>query len=349
MAFDPSSLGLPVELSQIPSKLMALWDDAEHRTRACLLNLVVYCSGTEQFASNTELISQFVRNHACRALLVGEVPSASNTPKLSAWIQAHCHVTKAGSQEICSEQITLLAEGLSQTAISNAVMSNLDYDLPLNIWWQGALPENANSPLWQRVDRLIFDSALWTDPSESLHRLTRIRERFGSRITLADLNWTRSLALRQAAAQCFDHPALLAGIEKLSHLEIRHAADSKLTALLLASWFAAQFSWMVAEDKGSSIHFRSPKGASIACTFVTSLGPSVSGLTIRSEGCSLSLEREGSSGLLSAATKTDAGTTVAHYPDGSSNLIHLLSEEMTPGNRHRVYLKALNILQVLIP
>lgn len=348
MAFDSSSLGLPVELSQIPGKLMALWDDAEHRTRACLLNLVVYCSGTEQFAANTELISRFVRNHACRALLVGEAPAGAAAPKLSAWIQAHCHVTKTGSQEICSEQITLLAEGLSQGAISNAVMANLDYDLPLHIWWQGALPENADSPLWQRVDRLIFDSSLWSDRSESLHRLSQIRERFGNHVTLADLNWTRTLSLRQAAAQCFDHPSLLANIEKISHLEIRHSADAKLTALLLACWFAAQFSWVVSKEEGSSIHFSSQKGDPIKCSFLASSGPSVSGLTLESDRCSLSIEREGNSGLLNATIKSQTGTTVAHYPDGNSDPINLLSEEMTPGNRHRVYLKALNILQGLV-
>ena len=163
MAFDPSSLGLPVELSQISSTLNALWDTPEQRTRACLLNLVVFSQGTQNLAANTELISKFVRNHACRAILLGNSPS-EKIQKASAWIQAHCHMTKAGAQEICSEQITLLAEGLSQNTVANMIMANLDYDLPLTLWWQGDLPDDTESPLWQRVDRLIIDSLDWQKP-----------------------------------------------------------------------------------------------------------------------------------------------------------------------------------------
>jgi glucose-6-phosphate dehydrogenase assembly protein OpcA len=347
MAFDPSSLGLPVELAQIPKQLKALWDDEEHRTRACLLNLVVYCQNTDEFTSNTQLISQFVRDHACRAILVGDVPSES--PKSSAWVQAHCHLTKAGAQEICSEQITLLAEGLSQTAVANLIMSNLDYDLPLNLWWQGPFPKDATSPLWQRVDRLIFDSSLWDNPGENLHRLTLVREHFGTHLTLADLNWTRTLGIRQAAAQCFDNPALLREINNINHLEIRHSSDSKLAALLLASWFAAQFGWMVDDSNDTRIQFRSASGAQVLCTFLTGLGASVTGITLKTSDNTLSIEREAASGLLNAITKTDSGTSNAHYPSGNCDLLSLLSEDMTPGNRHRVYLKALTILQVLLP
>ena len=347
MVFDSSSLGFPVELSQIPTQLKALWDD-EHRTRACLLNLVVYCQGTDQLAANTDLIARFVRNHACRAILVGDDSTASS-PEASAWIQAHCHLTKAGAQEICSEQITILAKGLSQTAIANLVMANLDYDLPLNLWWQGSLPQSADSPLWQRVDRLVFDSSLWGNQGEELHRLTLIREHFGSRLTLADLNWTRTLGFRQATAQCFDNPTLLSEINTISHLEIRHASDSKLTALLLSSWFAAQFGWMVAEHDDDRIHFRSKAGTDVLCTFLTGLSSFVSGISVTTKHCALSIEREPSTGLLNTVFKSPESSQEAHYAAGCNDLLGLLSEEMTPGNKHRVYLKALTILQILLP
>ncbi len=349
MAFDPSTLGLPVELTQIPSQLKALWGNEEHRTRASLLNLVVYCQGTSSFTTNTELISRFVRSHACRAILLGDCPAAEAAPKVSAWIQAHCHLNKAGAQEICSEQITFLAEGISQTGIANLLMANLDYDLPLNLWWQGDLPAQPNSPLWQRVDRLIFDSLHWRDPSEALHRLTLIREQVGPRVTFADLNWTRTLSLRQAVAQCFDMPELQNELGKLNHLEIRHAPEARLGAMLLASWFAAQLGWMVVDHEPTAIHFRTPTGVSLTCSFLTGLSDSLSGLTIRSDHASLSLEREVGSTLFQSVVKTVTGTTTAHFAAGNDDLRSLLSEEMTPGTKHRVYLKALTILQVLIP
>jgi glucose-6-phosphate dehydrogenase assembly protein OpcA len=229
------------------------------------------------------------------------------------------------------------------------VMANLDYDLPLNLWWQGTFPEDADSPLWQRVDRLIFDSSLWEDQNEALHRLALIRERFGARLTLADLNWTRTLGLRQAAAQCFDQRVLLENISKISTLEIRHSPGTRLTALLLASWFAAQFSWMVAEVEPDGIQFRTQSGDTVHCSFLTGLGESVAGLTVKAGDCFLSIEREAGSGLLHSVTKSQSGTEHAHYAGGNHDLLFLLSEEMTPGNKHRVYLKALTILEVLLP
>lgn len=347
MAFDSSFLGLPVELSQISSTLKALWDTPEQRTRACLLNLVVLCQGTQNLAANTELIAKFVRNHACRAILVGDAPAEKN-PKASAWIQAHCHMTKAGAQEICSEQITMLAEGLSQTTVANMIMANLDYDLPLNLWWQGELPPNTDSPLWQRVDRLILDSLDWQDPTEDLKRASQIRERFGKRLALADLNWTRTLSFRQALAISFDSPLILNELNKIEHLEIQHAPNARLTALLLAGWFAAQLSWEVTGKTDGSVHFLSPSGGEINCTLIESPGDALSAVTVRSAKSSLSLRREPGSNLLEAREESSAGTSFVHFPAGCSELTGLLSEEMMPSTQHKIYLKTLGTLQALL-
>jgi glucose-6-phosphate dehydrogenase assembly protein OpcA len=347
MAFDSSFLGLPVELSQISSTLKSLWDTPEQRTRACLLNLVVLCQGTQNLATNTELIAKFVRSHACRAILVGDVPS-EKVQKASAWIQAHCHMTKAGAQEICSEQITLLAEGLSQTTIANMIMANLDYDLPLNLWWQGDLPPNIESPLWQRVDRLIVDSLDWQDPKEDLRRAFLLKEQFGDHLTLADLNWTRTLSLRQALAISFDSPPILAELDKIERLEIHHAPKARLTALLLASWFGAQLSWTVADHTAKALYFSSRSGRQIECTLVETPGETISSVTVNASNSSLSIHRELGSVLLDATLKSAAGTQIAHFPAGSSDFIGLLTEEMMPGTQHKIYLKALSALRALL-
>lgn len=347
MAFDSTALGLPVELNHISSTLNSLWSNPEQRTRACLLNLVVYCQNTEDLAANTELISKFVRSHACRAILLGDVPAPA--PKASAWIQAHCHITKAGTaQEICSEQITLLAEGLSQTTVANMVMANLDYDLPLNLWWRGELPANTESPLWQRVDRLIIDSLDWKHPKGELQRLSSIREHFGSRMALADLNWTRILSLRQAAALSFDNKNLMGSTNAIDVLEIHHAPSYKLTAMLLACWFAAQLSWEIVAKDDASIRFKAASGASVECRFVESAGDFISALKIHAGHSRLSIERERGSSHLNATTVSEEGTTTAHFPAGSSDLIGLLNEEMMPGAHHKIYLKALKHMHTLL-
>ena len=347
MALDSSSLGLPVELSQISSTLHALWDAPEQRTRACLLNLVVFTQGTQQLASNTALISKFVRNHACRAILVGNA-SFEKTPKASAWVQAHCHMTKAGAQEICSEQITLLAEGLSQTSVANMIMANVDYDLPLNLWWQGELPDNTDSPLWQRVDRLIIDSLDWQNPSEDLRRLSDIRANFGTHLALADLNWTRTLGLRQAIALSFEAPSLQQELSGLSQLQIQHAPNARLTAMLLISWFAAQLSWEFAGKEGDVVHFNSSTAGKVHCSLKETPGEAISAISLKAAHAQLSLRREPGSSLLNVTTETSSITSNAHFPAGNNDLINLLSEEMTPGTRHKIYLKTLSALQPLL-
>jgi glucose-6-phosphate dehydrogenase assembly protein OpcA len=347
MPFESASLGLPVPVGQITAQLKALWADGDHRTRASLLNLAVYCQTTASFDENTALISRFVRNHACRAILLGDIPAA-HAPSVSGWIQAHCHLTKAGAQEICSEQITLLAEGLPQVAVANLLLSHLDYDLPLNLWWQGPLPQSPDSPIWHRVNRLIFDSRNWSDPAEEIRRLNLLRAHSGARLHLADLNWTRSLSLRQAIAVSFDAPALLGAIPHLTRLEIQHGSGARLTALLLAAWFAAQFQWRAAGAQDGDLLFQSPSGSTIRCRLTPSQNEEISRVVIGSDDCTLSIEHENGSPLLNAVRKDVQGSTVSHFTAGNRDLQSLLSEEMIPGVKHRVYLKALSVLPSLV-
>jgi glucose-6-phosphate dehydrogenase assembly protein OpcA len=349
MSFDPTTLGLEVELSHIPAQLKALWD-SDSRTRASLLNFVVYCQDTTAFEENTALISRFVRNHACRAILLGDCPT-HNGPKITAWVQAHCRITKAGAGEVCSEQITILAEGMSAQGVANVVLSNLDYDLPLSLWWQGAFPPDGSSPLWARVDRLLFDSLSWENPLESLKRLQLIRAGANSRMAVADLNWTRTLSFRQALAECFDVPTLRSGLSQISHLEIHHAAGASTTALLLLSWFAAQLGWNVAQRGTRRLVLTNPSGATIDCDLLSNESAQETGVTsvrCRADGLDLQVTRESNSPLLLAKHSAGGKTGTAHYPAANTTIESLLTEELIPGPRHRVYLRALQALETLL-
>jgi glucose-6-phosphate dehydrogenase assembly protein OpcA len=349
MAFDPTTLGLEVELTKIPAQLKALWDGGS-RTRASLLNFVVYCQDTAAFEANTALISRFVRNHACRAILVGDCPT-NNGPRVTAWVQAHCRVTKAGAGEVCSEQITILAEGMSPEGVSNAVLTNLDYDLPLSLWWQGPFPPNGQSPVWARVDRLLFDSLFWQDPLEALGRLQQIRAKANTRMAVADLNWTRTLSFRQALAECFDAPALRPSLRGISHLEIQHSSDAATTGWLLLSWFAAQLGWTVLQRGAHPLLLSTPSGATVECRLVADADAPAACITkvkLNAGGLELQVSREAGTPLLLANLSENGSTSTAHYPAGNSSMESLLTEELTPGPKHRVYLKALQTLETLL-
>src|SRR3954462_4811264 len=111
---DTSSFGKPVEVGKISRELKQLSDsDAGARTKASLINFAAYFQGTQRMQENTAMVAEFTGQHACRALLLCPEPDAPE-PKGSAWINAHCHVTKAGAKQVCCEQVSFLFEGHSE-------------------------------------------------------------------------------------------------------------------------------------------------------------------------------------------------------------------------------------------
>src|SRR5687767_14654524 len=133
--FDPSTLGTPVDVTAIAKELKKLWESTGGtQTRASLINFAVYFQGTDGFAANTELVNEFTRHHACRALLLCHEPASAES-RVSAFINAHCHLTRAGAKQVCCEQVSLLFEGQTSSRIASTLFANLDSDLPLYLWW----------------------------------------------------------------------------------------------------------------------------------------------------------------------------------------------------------------------
>src|SRR2546430_6345947 len=160
-AIETYSLGESVEIGQIAQELKKLWQDGEGAmTRASLINLAIYSEKSGSLEKNTQLISRITENHACRALVIG-VDRESKENRVDAWINAHCHLTRAGSKQICSEQISFLLEGPCTKFLPSIVFSHVDSDLPLYLWWQDEFHDPMDPQLWAWVDRLIFDSQAW--------------------------------------------------------------------------------------------------------------------------------------------------------------------------------------------
>jgi hypothetical protein len=133
-------------------------------------------------------------------LLCLEPDSAEDN--VSAWINAHCHLTRAGAKQVCCEQISFLFEGDTSRRLSNTLFAHLDSDLPLYLWWQGEFPESIDETLWAWVDRLIYDSQSWRDPRQQLRLLRESIERAQCRLTLCDPELGTHAALAQATRRC---------------------------------------------------------------------------------------------------------------------------------------------------
>ena len=194
-------LGMPVEIGSMERELKSLWDTGSgSMTRASLINFAIYCEGANCMAENTRLIAELTRDHACRAILIATEPGAGER-RVRAWINAHCHISGAGSKQICCEQLTFLLEGDVCEMIPNIVFSHLDSDLPLYLWWRGDFSAHLDAQLWSWVDRLIYDSQKWDDVKAQFARLRTSLADNNPALTLCDLNWTRILQIRRALAQ----------------------------------------------------------------------------------------------------------------------------------------------------
>src|SRR6266853_6975383 len=250
------SLGLQVELDKIDSELKKLWAQSEGAmTRASLVNLAIYSEVPGSLEKNTQLIAKIAENHACRAIVIG-ADCKAKANRVEAWISAHCHVSRTGSQQVCSEQISFLLEGPCISLLPSIVFSHLDSDLPFYLWWQGEFREPMDPQLWAWVDRVIYDSQTWKDFPEQMRLVESAQKEAKQRIVLCDLNWTRLDKVRFALAQFFDHPASHHRFSTIDSARIDFAPGFKSTAVLFAGWLAAQLNWRVEKAKTEDkLHF----------------------------------------------------------------------------------------------
>ena len=347
---DTAAFGQPVEIGQISRALKKLWDtDGGATTRASLVNFAIVCRGIDAMERNTSVISEFTSQHACRALLAGIAPNGTGEARVSAWINAHCHLSRAGAKQICCEQISFLFEGHSESRMANTLFANLDSDLPLYLWWQGEFSDPIDETLWAWVDRLIYDSQEWKDARAQFSLLRESIERAQAGLILCDLNWARSLHLRQALSQMFDHPDNLALLDDLSTITIAHAPENRSTALLLTSWFAAQLKFTNAAANGSGFTFQREEGAPVTFQLRSETGRSISLCELAAGSGGIRVQRDLQGDFFRVEVRLGEGRVYSHLlPAGSNATTSLLLWEIGGGSRHQVYRKALGVLETLL-
>ena len=339
------SPGIEVEIGKIDRELKKLWNESgASKTRASLMNLAVYSEATGSLPRNTKIISEITEDHACRAIVIGANPDAKEN-RVEAWINVHCHVSRAGSKQVCSEQLSFLLDGPSAKLLPNIVFSQLDSDLPLYLWWQGEFHDPVDPQLWAWVDRVIYDSQAWSDFRTQMQRVETAQAEAKQRIVLCDLNWTRLVQIRLAIAQFFDHPASHERFEEIDNVEIDFAPDYRSTALLLTGWLAAQLHWTIEEKtKGVTLSFRSESGKKIQVSLQEKAGEPIGRCAIRCGGLAFRVTHAESVDLLDVSV----GERSCRMPAGQNDQVRLMSEELMRGGPHRVYLRAMNCVRDLL-
>ncbi len=250
--------GLAVDVGKIERELTALWKAAAESSReggspavthASLLNLVIYCHGTDQVPRVQDTIGRVARARPSRVLLAVVDPASPGTG-LRASISAHCSFTPGAGRgkQVCCEQITMRVSIDAVRHLPGAVLPLLLPDLPVVLWYPGD-PEMA-SPAARRLidsaDLLVVDS----------RRLIAVARRFGELARLAspvsDLGWHRLRGWREVTAGIFDDPSCEAHSSRIEGITVDYPGHSNgggapglyfAEAMLLGCWVAGQLGW----------------------------------------------------------------------------------------------------------
>ena len=341
--------GFPVEIGKIDRELKKLWaESGNERTRASLMNLAIYSEAPGSLPRNTEIIFKITEDHACRAIVISANPGAKEN-RVEAWISAHCHVSRAGGKQVCSEQLSFVLEGPSAKLLPNIVFSQLDSDLPFYLWWQGEFHDAMDPQLWAWVDRVIYDSQAWSAFRAQMQRVETAQAEARQRIVLCDLNWTRLVQFRLAIAQFFDHPRTHHLFSEIERVEIDFAPGYRSTAVLLAGWLASQLQWTLEKNSnGNALVFRDESKRTIQVSLGEKTGEPIGRCVLKCGSREFRVAHSANADLLEvAAEDAEAGRTCL-MPAGSNESVRLMSEELMRGGPHRVYLRAMNAVRTLL-
>jgi glucose-6-phosphate dehydrogenase assembly protein OpcA len=344
------SLGLPVAIDRIDRELKKLWSEGEGAmTRASLMNLAVYSEEPESLARNTQLLARITENHACRAIVIGADPRTKND-RIEAWISAHCHLSRAGTKRVCSEQISILLEGATVKFLPSIVFSQLDSDLPLYLWWQAEFAEPMDSQLWSWIDRLIYDSQSWRDFDAQMRLVETAQYEAKQRIVLCDLNWTRLVHFRLAFAQFFDHPGSHHHFGEIESGSIIFASGFRSTAVLFIGWLAAQLDWEIRSEKNAEpIELENFSGKTVRINLQEKGKAPIASFTAQSHEIEFQITQAGCGDLLEVCRgKLGAASARQVLPSAENDPVKLMSEELMRGGPHHVYLRAIEKVRTLL-
>ncbi len=348
-ATETFSLGLPVEVGKIEKELKKLWAENKGATRASLINLAVYNEEQGSLEKNTQLIAKITENHACRAIVM-EADCGGKESGVQAWISAHCHIGRAGSKQICSEQLSFRLQGGCASLLPSIVFSHLDSDLPFYLWWQSDLHDPMDPQLWAWVDRFIYDSQTWKNFDEQFRLVETAEQEARQRIILCDLNWTRLDKIRYAIAQFFDHPASHHRFAKMERVAVDFAPEFKSTAILLVGWLAAQLNWTTNQQKvNGSCRFLDGNKRKIDIELREHGDKPIGKVTLTSGSVDFIVAPAKCGDLLEVWRSGSSEKPLAQMmPAQNNDLVTLMSAELMRGGPHRIYLRALNCIRNLL-
>lgn len=244
-----------VDVGKIENQLRALWKQATNDaegiagdvTRAVSFTLILFSHDDSTEAELSAILDDIMSFHPCRAILTFFRPTKPHA--LDAYVSARCH-RLGDNRHICSEQITIYADGARPQELASVVSPLVLADLPVVLWWRS---RDLADPVLQHLSpcsrKIVFDSGYQPFAYEVLQRAAELLIHRGDCIWLADLNWRRITGWRRSLAEAFDgFPMPSEYLEKISRVRInvhgeRRSPTMSAQSALLTGWLASRLSW----------------------------------------------------------------------------------------------------------
>lgn len=329
-----SELGIEVPVQSIDQALHDLWDQDSARTNASLINLVVFSEAPGSLIDNSLMVGELTREHACRAILV-EVNREQLEPDIRAWITAHCHMAH-GQKTVCCEQIALYLTGRVTGRFRNTVFAHLHSDLPLVFWWQGELSDIFSERLVNVMDRLIVDSASWSDPLVSFRKIEEA-SRWNEDIVLQDHEWSRSLQYRVGVAHIFDEPFAQNALKEIERIELGYHPLHQSAALQLMAWIVVQAGW---DEMEGGWGFRNESGGRVDVVFRKSdVASAISSLVFHGKDFTASVVRVQGTGLVEKKVESPNYCASSMSPADPEAVSEIVAMQLARGGRNTLWKK----------
>src|SRR5687767_13594212 len=250
MAKALSGEDVRVNAHTIEKRLADIWreeqegDEGSERavTRAALWNVVAHTWNSDEQARASSVLGRASASVPQRTIVIRADPRGEG--EMASWISANCHLIGGGGQQVCSEEVSIIASGDRMQHVPPLVASLLLPDMPVAVWWIGDLPRDHHQyveTLLEPADRLIVDSSHF-DSADDFDLVCRIGEE--TTTAPADLSWARIEEWRGATAMIFDPPSMRARLRGVARLRVISGGGTSLgarsEAVLYVAWMRAQ-------------------------------------------------------------------------------------------------------------
>jgi len=298
--------------------------------RACAMTLIVATDEADNGYTASQTISDLMKEHPSRGIVL--TVSAEAERSLEARVLAKCWKPFGKAQQICCEEIEIIARPDSWPNVGPTLVGLVAADLPSIFWCrhQAALSPGATDDekagLAAVVDlahKVIFDSA-GMQPVDAINLISGWQSQHR---VVADLQWTRLTPWREPLCHVFDNEMRQNRFASFHSFEIQHRDKTPcLFSLYMGGWLS------------------SSNKAPVTFKQVDCFDPGMHKVILRSDTETIEFTREADS----CVTLTSTNGRSRKYNFGKPSLTALMTEELSVAGTDAVFNGAFERVKELV-